>query len=207
MYRVQRQMLVRADGSPVSFVQTPHQGRPASLRPLLLVLHTMGGGSLNACLARLREPLAKASAHLVIGRDGKVVQMVPFNRRAFHAGRGRWGPLDDLNAHAIGILLENGGRAQKRADGGHWLLARGFQRRLEPDEVVLARQKHESEESFWQAFTPDQVETAVMVGQALHAAFRFAEMLGGEDIAPGQSDEPGPAFPMMQVRAQVLGRR
>lgn len=207
MYRVQRQMLLRADGSPVTFVQTPHQGRPGSLRPILLVFHAIGGGSLNACLARLRERLARASAHLVIGRDGKVVQMVPFNRRAFHAGRGRWGALEDLNGHAIAILLENGGRAQKRADGGYWLLGRGVERRLEPGEAVLARQQHEAEESAWQAFTADQVETAVAVGQALHAAFGFAAVLGGEDIAPGQSDEPGPAFPMMQVRARVLGGR
>ena len=70
MYRVQRQMLLRADGSPVTFVQTPHQGRPGSLRPILLVFHAIGGGSLNACLARLRERLARTSAHLVIGRAG-----------------------------------------------------------------------------------------------------------------------------------------
>lgn len=48
----------------------------------------------------------KVSAHAVIRRDGRVVQCVPFNERAWHAGRSCWQGLEGLNDYAIGIELE-----------------------------------------------------------------------------------------------------
>ena len=48
----------------------------------------------------------KVSAHAIIRRDGSVVQCVPFDERAWHAGRSHWQGLDGLNDQAIGIELE-----------------------------------------------------------------------------------------------------
>ncbi len=52
-------------------------------------------------IARLR-----VSAHLLIRRDGEVVQYVPFHERAWHAGRSCWGGREECNDFAIGIELE-----------------------------------------------------------------------------------------------------
>src|SRR5690606_13992579 len=49
------------------------------------------------------------SSHYVIGRDGKVVQMVNDCYRAHHAGAGKWGNDTDLNSSSIGIELDNNG--------------------------------------------------------------------------------------------------
>ncbi|WP_110666336.1 1,6-anhydro-N-acetylmuramyl-L-alanine amidase AmpD [Salinicola halophilus] len=58
-----------------------------------------------AAIASLR-----VSAHLLIRRDGECVQFVPFDRRAWHAGRSRWQDGDrlrcGLNDFAVGIELE-----------------------------------------------------------------------------------------------------
>ncbi|REC95643.1 1,6-anhydro-N-acetylmuramyl-L-alanine amidase AmpD [Kushneria indalinina] len=52
----------------------------------------------------------RVSAHLLIRRDGRCVQFVPFNRRAWHAGRSRWQGRQALNDFTIGIELEGDAR-------------------------------------------------------------------------------------------------
>ncbi|GJM07625.1 MAG: N-acetyl-anhydromuranmyl-L-alanine amidase [marine bacterium B5-7] len=48
----------------------------------------------------------KVSSHLVIRRDGDVIQYVPFHARAWHAGRSSFEGREDCNDYAIGIELE-----------------------------------------------------------------------------------------------------
>ncbi|WP_438768239.1 1,6-anhydro-N-acetylmuramyl-L-alanine amidase AmpD [Kushneria sp. TE3] len=61
----------------------------------------------------------RVSAHLLIRRDGSCVQFVPFNRRAWHAGRSRWQGRQALNDFTIGIELEGDGRAFTHAQYQH----------------------------------------------------------------------------------------
>jgi N-acetylmuramoyl-L-alanine amidase len=53
----------------------------------------------------------RVSAHYLIGRDGHVYQLVRESQRAWHAGGGRWGTIDDLNSVSIGIELDNDGHS------------------------------------------------------------------------------------------------
>ncbi len=46
------------------------------------------------------------SAHLLIRRDGEVVQYVPFHRRAWHAGESVYAGRHRCNDFSIGIELE-----------------------------------------------------------------------------------------------------
>ncbi|MCY4177475.1 MAG: 1,6-anhydro-N-acetylmuramyl-L-alanine amidase AmpD, partial [Endozoicomonadaceae bacterium] len=48
----------------------------------------------------------KVSAHLLIERDGKITQFVPFNLRAWHAGKSVWQGRENCNDYSIGIELE-----------------------------------------------------------------------------------------------------
>ncbi len=48
----------------------------------------------------------RVSSHLFIRRDGELVQFVPFNRRAWHAGVSRWRGRTGCNNFSIGIELE-----------------------------------------------------------------------------------------------------
>lgn len=54
------------------------------------------------------EPIAdvKVSAHALIRRDGRVVQYVPFELRAWHAGRSSFMGRERCNDYSIGIELE-----------------------------------------------------------------------------------------------------
>ena len=46
------------------------------------------------------------SSHLFIRRDGSVIQFVPFDRRAWHAGESEFGGRTHCNDFSIGIELE-----------------------------------------------------------------------------------------------------
>jgi len=48
----------------------------------------------------------EVSAHVLIRRDGEVVQYVPFEQRAWHAGKSNWEGRERCNDFTIGIELE-----------------------------------------------------------------------------------------------------
>ncbi|TCP62951.1 N-acetylmuramoyl-L-alanine amidase [Rhodovulum bhavnagarense] len=86
-----------------------HGARRGGARPDMVVVHYTGMVDMAAALARLCDPEAEVSAHYLIARDGRLFQLVSEERRAWHAGVGCWGMLDDVNSHSIGIELDNDG--------------------------------------------------------------------------------------------------
>ena len=48
----------------------------------------------------------KVSAHVLIKRNGEIIQFVPFNKRAWHAGVSSYKGKNDCNNFSIGIELE-----------------------------------------------------------------------------------------------------
>jgi len=48
----------------------------------------------------------KVSSHLLIRRDGQIIQFVPFSQRAWHAGVSKWQDREHCNDFSIGIELE-----------------------------------------------------------------------------------------------------
>ncbi len=48
----------------------------------------------------------EVSAHLLITREGEIIQFVPFDKRAWHAGRSCFDGREECNDYSIGIELE-----------------------------------------------------------------------------------------------------
>ena len=46
------------------------------------------------------------SSHLLIRRNGEIIQFVPFTQRAWHAGTSHWQQREQCNDFAVGIELE-----------------------------------------------------------------------------------------------------
>lgn len=86
-----------------------HGPRRLGARPDLVVIHYTAMTSHDEALARLCDPAAEVSAHWLISGAGKVTELVPEARRAWHAGAGRWGAVEDVNSRSIGIELYNRG--------------------------------------------------------------------------------------------------
>lgn len=83
--------------------------RPDGVAIDMLVLHYTGMPSAQAALTRLTDPVAKVSAHWLIGEDGSITALVPETMRAWHAGVSFWRGAEDVNARSIGIELVNPG--------------------------------------------------------------------------------------------------
>ena len=83
--------------------------RRGGLRPHLIVLHHTAMESAEAALDRLCDPSAAVSAHYLICGNGRVLQLVEEDQRAWHAGVGEWAGQDDINSRSIGIELDNRG--------------------------------------------------------------------------------------------------
>ena len=75
----------------------------------MVVLHYTGMATAAAAIARLADPESEVSAHYLVDIDGRVLQMVAEEMRAWHAGAARWGAVADVNSRSIGIELVNPG--------------------------------------------------------------------------------------------------
>ena len=78
-------------------------------RPNLVVIHHTSNDTMAEALHTLTSAERKVSAHYLIGRDGKIVQLVDERARAWHAGKSWWGGDSDINSASIGIELDNNG--------------------------------------------------------------------------------------------------
>jgi N-acetylmuramoyl-L-alanine amidase len=75
----------------------------------MVVLHYTGMRSAGEALARLCDESSQVSAHYLIDEDGTVTNLVPEDKRAWHAGRAYWRGITDVNSASIGIELVNPG--------------------------------------------------------------------------------------------------
>jgi AmpD protein len=97
--------------------------RPAGMLPELIVVHGIslppgefGGPWIDALFTGTLPADAhpyfaevaslKVSAHVLVRRDGELVQYVPFQRRAWHAGVSSWRGRERCNDFSVGIELE-----------------------------------------------------------------------------------------------------
>ncbi|WP_241608675.1 1,6-anhydro-N-acetylmuramyl-L-alanine amidase AmpD [Rosenbergiella australiborealis] len=102
---------------------THYNERPEGVTPNLLVIHNIslppgefGGPYIDqlftgtlcadqhpyfAQIAQLR-----VAAHCLIRREGEIVQYVPFDKRAWHAGQSVYKGIENCNDFSIGIELE-----------------------------------------------------------------------------------------------------
>ena len=173
------------------------------VNPLYLIIHFTAGTTADGAISWFKKSDSKASSHLIIDRDGSIVQMVPFNRKAWHAGESSWGNLNGINQHSIGIELVNAGKLQRTGDG-QWV--NWSKRAVPPSEVTVARHKNEITEAGWHEYTEAQIEAVIKVSKLLHSKYKFTDILGHDDISPTRKVDPGPLFPMNSFRKIVLGR-
>lgn len=108
----------------VNFVVSPNANeRPQGCQPSVIVLHNIslppgefGGPGIEQLFTNRLNPDAhpdyasiakhRVSAHVLVRRDGSIVQFVPFHRRAWHAGVSSYDGRENCNDFSIGIELE-----------------------------------------------------------------------------------------------------
>ena len=73
----------------------------------VIVLHADASPNEKGCLSWLQSSESKVSYHALVGRDGKVYTVVPYDRRAWHAGKSEWNGHKDVNGVSVGLCFSN----------------------------------------------------------------------------------------------------
>ena len=110
--------------SGADFIASPNcDERPSGMEVCLVVVHAIslppgefGGPGVEQLFTNRLDPAAhpyyadvhalRVSAHFFIRRDGRVIQFVPCDKRAWHAGVSSWQGRERCNDFSIGIELE-----------------------------------------------------------------------------------------------------
>lgn len=86
---------------------SPNHNSRGSHEVQVIVLHADASPSERGCLTWIQSSASKVSYHVLIGRDGTVYTCVPYDRRAWHAGKSEWNGIKDVNSVSIGISWSN----------------------------------------------------------------------------------------------------
>jgi N-acetylmuramoyl-L-alanine amidase len=150
------------------FVASPNHGeRVRFVRPDSVIVHYTGMPTGAEAIAWLCNPASEVSSHYFVWEDGRVVQLVAENRRAWHAGRSHWKGESDLNSASIGIEIVNPGHSDH------------------PSASELP------------TFPDVQIESVVALLRDICARNVIApeRVLAHSDIAPARKRDPGEKFP------------
>lgn len=157
-----------------------HGERRGCEKPDSIILHYTGMAQTSEALLWLANPLSQVSCHYFVFEDGRIWQMVPENRRAWHAGRSSWHGETDMNSRSIGIEIANAGHdlSTMPPDPGEY-----------PD------------------FPEGQIEAVIALVKDIAARWQIApgRILAHSDIAPGRKVDPGEKFPWGRLAAAGLG--
>lgn len=162
-----------------------------------LVIHFTAGATGHSSIEFWKDG-APASAHFVIERDGRITQCVPCNMQAWHAGKSAWSDpktgirYEGLNSCSIGIELANAGNA----DG-----ALSWARKQPGFSSIKAKHKHGGPVMEWEAYPEAQLQACRELSKALVDRYNLDSICGHDDIAPNRKTDPGPAFPLAELRA------
>lgn len=180
------------------------------LKPEYLLIHYTATRHGPATIRSLQHESMKASVHFVVEPDGKITQMVPCNRVAWHAGKSRWEGRDSCSSFMLGIEVVNPGpiRADRTTLVVEWDPAKN---RPYPHAkpwtggVVEATHKNgRCPYRFWCEYPEAQLAALTELSRLLVRAYALKDVVGHDDVAPERKIDPGPAFPMESFRAAVM---
>ncbi|HEY3476761.1 MAG TPA: N-acetylmuramoyl-L-alanine amidase, partial [Anaerolineales bacterium] len=101
---------------------TPHRNgfepNKKNPEPKFIIMHFTTGTRMESTINHFKDASSGVSTHLLIGRNGRVIQFLPFDRIAHHSGFSWWEQQTDLNQSSIGIELDNAGLLIRKL--GRW---------------------------------------------------------------------------------------
>ncbi len=93
---------------PITWVGSPNfNRRPDPSNIWAIVIHATANSTLEGVVSWFNNSEAQLSAHYTIGKDGRIVQHVRDEDRAWHAGKSEWKGVPSVNDYALGIELVN----------------------------------------------------------------------------------------------------
>ena len=123
-------------------------------------------------------------------------QLLPFDVKAWHAGKSFHAGRVNLNDCSIGIELDNAGELQRVGDRYYSC----FGREYSPDQVYTTEEGGRAR--YWHSFTEGQFAITEEICRLLKACYGIKYLVRHSDITPRKTD-PGPAFPFDELRKRL----
>ncbi|WP_341763603.1 N-acetylmuramoyl-L-alanine amidase [Candidatus Tisiphia endosymbiont of Beris chalybata] len=168
------------DPFPSSEQNRNHYDSRGGAKIKYLIMHyTVDDFALSVNKFTTNVSQGRTSAHFITTEKtekvagGKLLQVVPEDMRAWHAGVSGWQQDKNLNAVSLGIEHVN----------------KGFTEGEEHENTVSNRQYY--------PFDEDQIRTSGIISKDIINQYNILprHVLGHEDVTPGRKSDPGPLFP------------
>lgn len=179
--RIENDLLV---GENITYPLSPNTNDSLRIDPhqvKAIVIHVLEG-TIAGSVSWFRAPVSKVSTHLIIGKNGTIVQVIPFNFLAFHAGRVE--PVKDDKIDRVGIF--------RNPDGSY----------EDPNKVTIGIELEGNQMS---KFTDQQLASCRKVCQLIKDQYHVKTILTHHEIYSIKTC-PGPNFPIGQFRKELFGQ-
>lgn len=195
----------------VHYQDSPNQG--GAVEHAVIIMHDTAGPSLASARDWFAQSAAKASAHFIIGRDGEIIQMVPLNHKAWHAGASSWKGRQNVNSFGIGIELVNPGLLKKIDNDTFKPWYRGTVENHKSPGTLAGEVRQGGIEyrgvkwsGYWLDYTDFQMKVAGELVAALRQEYRIPKANVGTHwmISPGRKVDTNPLFQMDRLLGNAV---
>lgn len=211
--RIENHRLVADPGHPFEIVDRcaevrEKRGAKPVIVTSLLVVHYAVTHSLDATYAA--QAARGYYAHFSIDgyHDGarsrfRLLQQVPLDTYASHAGESSWRGREGCNWFSIGVEIANPGPLIRGEDGKLRTVYKKEWPESDAEEHPL-RPGWPKAWTHWAKYAPEELSILATLAIALRDAGAIKDIAGHSDISPGRKFDPGPAFPLSWLRQLVF---
>ena len=220
--KIERHWLI-AENNTEKIIKNPTDNVGYNIDPDYLLVHYTAGDTADGAISWFKNTSNNPkhiAAHIVLDVDGTITQLVPFNRKANHAGYSSWDGVIGFNDHSIGIEVVNAGYLQKMNDGTYRrkitdaTKTKPAQYKTYPatasSKIIKTKHKHkfwiDADNQHWFKFPQVQLDALYKLSKAIINEYQLLRALGHDDISPARKPDPGPAFPWDEFKQNVLGQ-
>ena len=219
--KIERHWLI-AENNTEKIIKNPTENVGFNIDPDYLVVHYTAGDTADSAINWFKNTSGnpdKIAAHIVLDVDGTITQLVPFNRKANHAGYSSWDGVTGFNTFSIGIEVVNPGYVQKMNDGTYRrkiadaIRNKPAQYKVYPasaaSKIIKTKHKHKFwdgvDNQHWFKFPQVQLDALYKMSKTIINEYQLVRAVGHDDISPARKPDPGPAFPWDEFKLKVSG--
>jgi N-acetylmuramoyl-L-alanine amidase len=185
----------KLDGA--TYVPTVHIA--GTINPELIVVHDATHHlqkypHKNSVVHYLKRNTRKVAYHVLLERDGSVVQMAPFNRKVHHAGRSSWKGKDSCNEFSIGVAMANPGPLKGTPEN-----AKSWFNQWYDQGVVRKKSALHGSSELWLQYTDAQLETLQRIVSELKATYNIEDVAGHYQVSPGRKIDTSPLLDLKSL--------